>query len=103
MRKLWSHSLVAKVFLSYLAVIAILFASLYYASSTTVREFYVHSLSSRMEQEARLLGRVVPFDVEGPTLDDLCRQLAGDLGSRITVIARNGTVLGDSSEASAKM
>jgi two-component system, OmpR family, phosphate regulon sensor histidine kinase PhoR len=103
MRRLWSNSLVAKVFLSYLAVIAILFASLYYASNTTLRDSYIESLSARMEQEARLLGRVFPFDVEGLTLDNLCRELAGDLGSRITVIAQDGTVLGDSSEASVKM
>jgi two-component system, OmpR family, phosphate regulon sensor histidine kinase PhoR len=103
MRRLWSNSLVAKIFLSYFLVIAVLFASLYYASNTTLRQSYIQSLSSRMEQEARLLGRVVPFDLEGLTLDDLCRQLAGDLGLRITVIARDGTVLGDSSEASAKM
>jgi two-component system, OmpR family, phosphate regulon sensor histidine kinase PhoR len=103
MRRLWSNSLVAKVFLSYLAVIATLFASLYYTSSTTLREFYIQSLSARMEQEAHLLGRVVPFDVVGEALDNVCRQLAGGLGSRITVIARDGSVLGDSSEASAKM
>ncbi|HEV8723052.1 MAG TPA: ATP-binding protein [Candidatus Binatia bacterium] len=103
MRRLWSNSLVAKVFLSYLAVIATLFASLYYTSSTTLREFYIQSLSARMEQEAHLLGRVVPFDVVGEALDNVCGQLAGELGSRITVIARDGTVLGDSSEASAKM
>jgi two-component system phosphate regulon sensor histidine kinase PhoR len=103
MRRLWSNSLVAKIFLSYLVVIAILFASLYYASNTTLRQSYIESLSSRMEQEAQLLGRAVPFDVEGEPLDSLCRELAGDLGLRITVIARDGTVLGDSSEASAKM
>jgi len=103
MRRLWNNSLVAKVFLSYLAVITIPFASLYYASNTTLRDSYIQSLSARMEQEARLLGRVVPFDLEGEALDNLCRQLAGDLGSRITVIARDGRVLGDSSEASANM
>jgi two-component system, OmpR family, phosphate regulon sensor histidine kinase PhoR len=103
MRRLWSNSLVAKVFLSYLAVIAILFASLYYTSNATLRKFYIQSLSARMEQEAHLLGRVVPFDVHGEALDNLCRLLAGDLGSRITVIARDGSVLGDSSEDSAKM
>src|SRR5918996_3484452 len=103
MRRLWSNSLVAKVFLPYLAVIAILFATLYYASNTTLRESYIQSLSARIEQEARFLGRVVPFDVHGEALDNLCRQLAGDLGSRITIIAPDGTVLGDSSEASAKM
>jgi len=103
MRRLWSNSLVAKVFLSYLAVVAILFASFYYSSSTTLRNFYISSLSGRMEQEAQLLGRVVPFDMEGSVLDELCRQLSGELGSRITVIARDGRVLGDSSEASTKM
>jgi two-component system, OmpR family, phosphate regulon sensor histidine kinase PhoR len=103
MRRLWSNSLAAKVFLSYLVVIAILFASLYFTSNTTLRESYIHSLSARMEQEARLLGRIVPYDLHGEALDNLCQRLAGDLGSRITVIARDGIVLGDSSEASAKM
>jgi two-component system, OmpR family, phosphate regulon sensor histidine kinase PhoR len=103
MRRLWSNSLVTKVFLSYLAVIAILFASLYYASDTTLRESYIQSLSSRMDQEARILGRVIPFDVKAEALDNICRQLAGDLGSRITIIARDGRVLGDSSETSANM
>ena len=103
MRRLWSNSLVAKVFLSYLAVVAILFAGFYYSSNTTLRNFYIGSLSGRMEQEAHLLGRVVPFDMEGSVLDDLCRQLSGELGSRITVIARDGRVLGDSSEISTKM
>ena len=40
MRRLWSNSLVAKVFLSYLAVIAVLFASLFYASNTTLHDSY---------------------------------------------------------------
>ncbi|HXF75876.1 MAG TPA: ATP-binding protein [Methylomirabilota bacterium] len=103
MRKLWSHSLVAKAFLSYLAVVAILFIGFYLASDATLRHFYVRSLSGRMEQEAHLLARVVPFDLEGERLDELCRQLSGELGSRITVIARDGRVLGDSAEASAEM
>ena len=103
MRRLWSNSLVAKVFFSYLAVIAIPFASLYYASNTTLRDSYIQSLSARMEREARVLARLVPFDVQGEMLDNLCRQLAADLGSRITVIARDGIVLGDSAETSAKM
>jgi two-component system phosphate regulon sensor histidine kinase PhoR len=103
MRRLWSNSLVAKVFLSYFAVVAILFASFYYSANSTLRNFYIDSLSGRMEQEAHLLGRVVPFDIEGSLLDGLCRQLSGELGSRITVIARDGRVIGDSSEISTKM
>jgi two-component system phosphate regulon sensor histidine kinase PhoR len=56
-----------------------------------------------MDREAHLLSQVLPFDVEGLPLDSLCRQLARDLGSRITVIAMDGRVLGDSSEPSARM
>jgi two-component system phosphate regulon sensor histidine kinase PhoR len=103
MRRLWSNSLVARVFLSYLVVIAVLFASLYYAANTTLRNFYIRSLSARMEQDARILGRIVPFGVEGEPLDRLCRLFAGDLASRITVIARDGSVLGDSAEISTQM
>jgi two-component system phosphate regulon sensor histidine kinase PhoR len=103
MKRLWNSSLVAKIFLSYLAVIALLFLSLYYSSNSLLRNFYINSLSARMEQEAHLLARVVPFDVSGAALDALCRELAGDLDTRITVIAADGLVLGDSTEVSAQM
>jgi two-component system phosphate regulon sensor histidine kinase PhoR len=103
MKRLWNSNLVTKVFLSYLAVIALLFLGLYYSSNALLRNFYIDSLSARMEQEAHLLARVVPFDLAGVTLDTVCRQLAGELGSRITVIAADGRVLGDSAEVSAQM
>ena len=103
MKRLWNISFVAKVFLSYLAVVALLFAGFYFYSSRQVRNFHIATLSARMDQEAHLLGRVLPFDVEGLPMDALCRQLARDLGSRITVIAIDGRVLGDSSEPSATM
>ena len=103
MKRLWNSSLVAKIFFSYLAVVALLFLSFYYSSNTLLRNFYISSLSTRMEQEAHLLARVVPFDRAGIDLDNICRQLAGELGSRITVVATDGRVLGDSAEVSAQM
>jgi two-component system, OmpR family, phosphate regulon sensor histidine kinase PhoR len=103
MKRLWSNSLVAKVFLSYFAVVALLFGGFYFYSTKQVREFHLATLSARMDQEAHLLSRVIPFDIEGLPLDTLCRELARDLGSRITVIAMDGRVLGDSSETSATM
>ena len=103
MRRLWNISLVAKVFLSYFTVVALLFTSFYLYSNQRVREFHIATLSARMDQEAHLLDRVLPYDVEGMPLDTICRQLARDLGSRITVIAMDGRVLGDSSEPSAQM
>ena len=56
-----------------------------------------------MEQEAHLLARMVPFDQSGAALDSLCRQLSGELGARITIIAPDGRVLGDSAEISEHM
>ena len=103
MKRLWNSSLVAKIFFSYLAVVALLFLSFYYSSNTLLRNFYIGSLSTRMEQEAHLLSRVVPFDRAGIDLDNICRQLSGELGSRITVIAADGRVLGDSAEVSEQM
>jgi len=103
MKRLWNSSLVAKIFFSYLTVVALLFLSFYYSSNTLLRNFYIGSLSTRMEQEAHLLARVVPFDRAGIDLDNICRQLSGGLGSRITVIAADGRVLGDSAEVSEQM
>ena len=53
MKRLWNSSLVTKIFLSYLAVIALLFLGLYYSSNALLRNFYIDSLSERMEQELR--------------------------------------------------
>lgn len=103
MTKLWRNSLVAKVFLSYLAIVTLLFACFYFASSTLLRNLYLSSLNTRMEQEAHLLARVIPFGREGAALDAFCRQLSTELGARITVIAMDGKVLGDSSEVSVNM
>ncbi|MGN6733049.1 MAG: ATP-binding protein [Candidatus Binatia bacterium] len=103
MKRLWNSSLVVKVFLSYFVVVALLFLSFYFSSNLLLRHFYIRSLSTRMEQEAHLLARMVPFDEAGATLDSLCRQLSGELGARITIIAIDGRVLGDSAEISEHM
>jgi two-component system, OmpR family, phosphate regulon sensor histidine kinase PhoR len=103
MKRLWPNSLVAKFFLSYFAVVLLLFAGFYLYSRTILRDHQIATLSGRMEREAHLLGRVLPFDREGPDMDTLCRDLARQLVSRITVIAPDGRVLGDSAEVSASM
>src|ERR1051325_2773798 len=100
MKRLWNSSLVVKVFLSYFVVVALLFLSFYFSSNLLLRHFYIRSLSTRMEQEAHLLARMVPFDQVGAALDSLSRQLSGELGARVTIIATDGRVLGDSAEIS---
>src|SRR5215467_10194159 len=103
MKKLWNRSLGFKFLVSYLVIVISLFASFYLYSSASVRSFYLSSLSRRMEQEAHLLARVLPFQVEGTALDAICQQHAQEIGARITVIAADGRVVGDSAEQSVKM
>jgi len=103
MKRLWTSSLVTKVFLSYLAVVVFLFASFYIFSTTELRKLQIAAVGERMGREARFLARVLPSDETGPSFDNLCRRLAGDLASRITVIAPDGKVLCDSAESSAEM
>jgi two-component system phosphate regulon sensor histidine kinase PhoR len=103
MKWLWNRSLAAKVFLSYFSIVCLLFAGFYFFSESLIRRFHIANLSTRMEQEAQLLGRILPWDREGASLDEFCRDLARALGSRITVIALDGKVLGDSAENSTTM
>jgi hypothetical protein len=84
MKKLWSHSLVFKAFLTYLAIVILLLTSFYFYSSAILRDFYVSSLGDRMEREARVLARTLPWQLEGIALDTLCRNLSRELGARIT-------------------
>jgi len=103
MRRLWQNSLVVKFFLSYLAVVTLLFTSFYLYSSTVVRDFYVSSLGERLELEARLLAKALPSLSGNHEFDLLCRNLANELVTRITIVGADGRVLCDSVEASATM
>ena len=103
MKRLWSSSLVTKVFLSYLAVVVLLFASFYFFSVSELRKQQISAIGESMAQEAHFLARVLPAEESGPAFDSLCRRLGDDLGSRITVIAPDGQVLCDSAESSMAM
>jgi two-component system phosphate regulon sensor histidine kinase PhoR len=103
MKRLWNNSLVAKVFLSYLAVVVLLFASFYLFSSYELKQRQITAIGQRMGQEARFLTTFLPAGVSGEELDALCRRLGGTLGTRITVVDVSGKVLGDSAEPSASM
>ena len=103
MKRLWQNSLVCKFFLSYLAVITLLFSSFYFYSSTITRRAYVSSLGDRMDREARLVAKTTPWASDNQALDRLSRDLARELGARITIIGSDGTVYGDSVEPSSSM
>jgi two-component system, OmpR family, phosphate regulon sensor histidine kinase PhoR len=62
----------------------------------------IHALEARLAGEARHAGTVLPWD-QGPALDAVAFALADQLGARVTVIATDGTVLGESSKPSADL
>ena len=103
MKRLWQSSLIFKIFLRYLAVITLLFGSFYLYSSTIIKRAYVSSLGERMEREARLVAKTTPWSFDNQALDLLYRDLARELGARITIIGSDGRVHGDSEEPSSSM
>jgi two-component system phosphate regulon sensor histidine kinase PhoR len=103
MNRPWNSRLILKFFLSYLAVIVLLFAGFFLYAGSVLRDLYKTDLGTTLVQEARLLAQLLPTDMEGPQLDAVVTNQARPLGVRITVIAPDGKVLGDSDEPSVKM
>jgi two-component system phosphate regulon sensor histidine kinase PhoR len=103
MRKPWNNTLIVKFFLSYLAVVALLFVGFFYFALANLRDLYITTVGKTMEQRARLLARVIPKSADSADLDRICRELAREMGVRITLIATDGKVLGDSDEPAATL
>jgi len=103
MRRPWKNRLIVKFFLSYLIVVLLLFVFFYLYAGAIIKDFHIAFLSKKMQEEAKIVTRLLPFGLDGEALDKICRDLARDLGVRITLIALNGKVLGDSDEASITM
>ncbi|MET0153300.1 MAG: ATP-binding protein [Candidatus Binatia bacterium] len=95
MRRL-SIQLLAPVFAVVLAIVLV--AALYW--SRAFQQIYVQSLTARLEREARLAADALPWGVPAAELDRLCTVHAREIGGRITVIADDGRVLGESEEPS---
>jgi len=103
MKRPWKSRVVVKFFLSYFAVVLLLFVLFYLYAGAVVKDFHISSLSREMQDEARLVTRLLPLGMEGSVLDRICRDIGRDLGVRITVIGLDGKVLGDSDESSMTM
>jgi len=65
----------------------------------TVERHQIETLGDRLLAESRLTADVLPWQA-GPALDTACARLAENLGVRVTVIARDGRVLGESTRSS---
>lgn len=94
--------LFTRIFLLYAAILllALLGTELYVTGAVRTNE--IDSLRDNLAMQARLLGRSIPVRSTGPP-DELCRRFKEITGARVTVIADDGTVLGDSDHDSASM
>lgn len=89
-----------RIFILYFLIILLsgIFGELYIASA--VRENYIDNLKKSLTAQIGLISKGIPFQ---PGLDDRCKELKRETGARVTVIDKDGKVLGDSETASALM
>lgn len=85
--------------LPFVALILVLMAVLGLYLSIFIHRTYIDTLDTHLLSEARLIGRtlfVLRQNREIDDYDELAEQWAETLGSRVTIIAEDGWVLGDS-------
>ncbi len=89
-----------KIFFSYLAIIIVAMFAVALMISRAIREFHLASLRRELTAQTRLLEPLIAprfANREWSELDRLTRELAPEVGSRITIIrARDGVVVGES-------
>ena len=91
-----------RIFILYavLILLALLFIEL--SITSAIREHYLAGLRQNLAVQASLIADSIPFDSRH-SIDDLCKQLKDKTGARVTVIALDGRVLGDSDSDSSIM
>jgi len=95
----WSHRLVLQFLLPTLAALVGVLATAVPYVVFTLEAHQVDTLAERLQAEARVAADALPWD-EGAALDAACRRIAADLFVRLTVIAPDGRVLGESTRSS---
>ena len=90
-----------RIFILYAVVIllAAFFVEIYITSA--VRDNYVENLKKNLAVQITLISKNISFSQKN--LDSLCSRLKKDTAARVTVIAADGKVLGDSDSASTLM
>ena len=83
-----------------LLLVAVVFTELYITNA--VRTSHIDDLREHLAAQAALISNDISFK-SSASLDSLCRQFKEQTGFRVTVIARDGRVLGDSDKESSLM
>jgi two-component system phosphate regulon sensor histidine kinase PhoR len=95
-----SPSIRWRIAIPYVALILLTMAGLLIYLSDLVRDAYLDNLEDQLEAEARLVGDVLDLHLArqspGDAIDPLVEHYAGIVEARVTIIAPDGTVVGDS-------
>ncbi len=96
-----------RIGIPYVLLIVVTMTGLGLYLSNFMRQTYLNNLQAQLSAEARLASEIVtPSLANGDTsdaLDQLAKTWASQIGTRVTIIARDGVVLGESHENRAEM
>ena len=93
------RKLLWQLYPSYLVIILLAVVALGWYASSTLRDFYYQQTAVELESQARYMGELIGdhFDAEHmKQIDALCDKMGPLVANRVTVIAMDGLVLGDS-------
>ncbi|MGC1455409.1 MAG: ATP-binding protein [Nitrospirota bacterium] len=91
-----------RIFILYAVLILLAFLFIELSIASAIREHYLAGLRQNLSVQASLLADTISFDSKR-SIDDLCKKMKDKTGARVTVIALDGRVIGDSDSSSANM
>jgi two-component system, OmpR family, phosphate regulon sensor histidine kinase PhoR len=91
-----------RIFILYAILILLAFIFVELSITSSIREHYVAGLKQSLSVQASLIADSMSFDSRRG-IDDLCKVLKEKTGARITAIALDGRVVGDSDSSSSTM
>ena len=96
-----------RIAIPYVILILLTMLALGLYLSSFVRQTYLDNIASQLLSEARMIGDLVSADFtsepDSTSLDEAAKHWAGILGTRVTFIAPDGVVLGESDEDRTQM
>ncbi len=95
--------LLARLLAPYLFTLLAIAIAVYAYSDRVVEDLYVNTLSDTVLRQARLAANLLPWGVRGAAMDERCAAVASQIAARVTGIADDGVVLGDSDAPSAQL
>jgi two-component system phosphate regulon sensor histidine kinase PhoR len=100
-----SRSIQWRIAIPFILLIVVSMSVLGIYLTSFARNTQLENLRSRLEDEARITAEasLPAFLGQGGDLDTLAKKLGMEIDARVTIIALNGTVLGDSQEDPATM